>query len=545
METTLTEVSPVERTLEIEAAAAEVEPRLDRALRAQRKNIDLKGSRKGKAPLSLVKKMYGQALGYQVAEQFVQEAFEQEVVEPGAVDVLGRPQMTELDYEAGQALRAVIRFAVRPEVELKDLSPEDLPRLKHAVTDEEVEEELERLRRRHADLMPTDEPAAETSYVTFDLQEIDPETDTPIVGRKDEEQALFLDSPQIEDNPMLQELRDALLGTQPGDTVRFTFSHDAAHGEHAAGHVHAHRFEAVVHEVKRRELPEVDAAFIEEATDGEFADVEVFRQEIRHGLEEAWDERAREMMQGQLVGRMLELHPMPIPQPLADTFLDSFVEDVKRRNDGELPADFDETHFRIRNRPEAEQQAHWMLLRDQVVTDENLEATDADRQAFFEEQAAQDPQMTAAQLEQFYRSMPQIMSQIEQQVLSRKVFDVLEERFTIVEKDREAFQQDMEAEQQVQQAQAQQEAPAEESAADESVILTPGGRPASTRTVESEAEAQTVETEDVPAEEEPADGYEAMTKDELNEIAREADLAGRSSMTRDELIEALRAHPDV
>ena len=447
MQTDLKELSPVERALEIHAPAEAVNPEMKRALRAQRSQVNMKGFRKGKAPLSLLKKMYGEALKVQVAEAFVQEAFEKEIMGSDEIDVLGQPQMTELDYEIDGDLRAVVTFSVRPKVEIKDLSGEELSKLKHEATDEDVDESVERLRLREADLRPTDKGATKESFVRFDLQEVDAESGTPIIGQKDEDQSFFLDSPQIEQNPMLQELRSALLGAKAGDTVRFTFAHEKAHGEHPAGEAHAHHFEAAVHDVKARELPELDDAFIEDVTEGEVETVEAFRAEARERIQRAWDERAQEILQGQIVERMLELHPLPIPPQVEEMFLDSFVEDVKQRNEGELPEGFDETHFRNQNRQEAHQQAHWMLVRDQVIEDEALEVTDEDTQAFFEKQAAREGgQISAEQLRQFYQSMPQLMGQVEQQVISQKVFDTLAERFRVVEKDRETFEREAEEE---------------------------------------------------------------------------------------------------
>lgn len=545
MQTTLKEVSPVARELEIRATADELEPELNKVLRAQRSQVDMKGFRKGKVPLSLVKKMYGEALSLQVAEKFVQDAFEEEVDGNDEIDVLGQPQMTDLDYQPDGDLRAVIAFGVRPEVELKDLSGEEVARLKHEVTDEEVEKEIERLRRREADLRPTEEGATEESFVVFDMQELDGESGAPIVGKKDEDQSFFLDSPQVQQNPMLSELRDELLGAKPGDTVRFTFEHDQAHGGHAGGEAHAHHFQADVKEVKARELPEVDDAFIEEATDGAVETVDAFRSEVRRRLQQSWDERSRELLQGQITRRMLELHPVPVPDQVVEMYLDSFVEDVKQRNDGDLPQGFDETHFRGQNRREAEQQAHWMLVRDQVIEENAIEATDDDLQAFFEEQAEGEPQLSAGQLRQFYQSMPDMMGQIEQQVLSRKVYAVLAERFTVTEKDREAFDRDVEQQRAAQQPPAEAGAGASEepSGADEpsgSGLVTPSGAPARTATAEPDTETEDAEeAEPAASGEEPE--YEAWTKDDLYEKAQEIDLSGRSSMTKAELIEALRA----
>ena len=448
MKTTFHDVSTTERELEVEASAEELEDDLNQALRAQRKQADMKGFRKGKVPLSLVKKMYGQQLGLQVAQRFVQEAFEQEVENnDDGPDVLGRPEITELDYEPDSDLRAVVRFGVRPEIELKDLSEEELPRLTYEVTDEDVEREVASLRKSEATLLPTDDPAGETDYVVFDLQELDAESGTPIVGKKEEEQEIFLDSAQIEDNPMLQELRDALVGASAGDTVQFTFAHAQAHEGHEGGAAHAHRFEVLLKDVKKRELPELDDAFVQDATDGEFESVEDFRSGIRERLEEAWNQRADEALQRELVQRMRELHPVPVPPSVVEAFLDSFTEDIKRRNDGELPEDFDENVFRKQSRSEAQEQAHWMLLRDRVVEESELETSGDDLDAFFEKQAKQMPELEAEQLRGFYESQPQAMDQVRQQVLSQKVFETLEERFQIVEKDRETFEEEMRARQ--------------------------------------------------------------------------------------------------
>ena len=71
MDTTLSKSSPVEYELDIHIAAEDLAPRLKEALKAQRKNMDVQGFRKGKAPLGLVKKMHGEAIGYKVAEQCV------------------------------------------------------------------------------------------------------------------------------------------------------------------------------------------------------------------------------------------------------------------------------------------------------------------------------------------------------------------------------------------------------------------------------------------------------------------------------------------
>lgn len=450
METSINKATEVEYELEIKASAEDLEPKLQSALRAQRSQMDVKGFRKGKVPMELVKKMHGQAIGYKVAEQYVQEIFERELSERDDIDVLGQPTLTQLDYEIDGDLEAVIRFGIRPEVELKDLSDEQITVLKHDVGDDDVEEEIERLLVREADLVPIDEDeeADEEDFVNLDMQRMDPSTDTPIIGDKDEDISFFLD-----DRRLREELRDAIIGKKAGDTFRVTLpGAEEGQGEGDSG---PRMYQVTLKDVKRRELPPFDEELVRSVTDGQYEDPQTFRDEIEHRLQHAWENRSRELMQNEVVERMLELHPVPVPQPVVEMYLDSFVNQVKEQNDGELPDGFDHQLFRQQNAADAEKQGRWMLIRDKVIEEANLEATDEDLTAFFEEQAHGEQQVTAQQIEQFYRSMPRMMERVRQQVLSRKVYDHLLESFDTQELEREAFEEEMES----RQPQAQQPAP--------------------------------------------------------------------------------------
>jgi trigger factor len=454
MDTTITKASPVEYELELHATAEEMEPKLKEALKEQRKHMDVQGFRKGKVPLGMVKKMHGEAIGYKVAEEFVQEAFESEVDESEDIEPLGQPTITELDYEIDEDLRAVVRFGVRPEVDLQDVSTEQISMLEHEVSEEDVEEEIERLRTQEADLLPMeDEPAGEEDFVNIDLQRIDPQTDTPIIGDKDEDLSFFLD-----DERLKTELREALVGKKAGDTFRVELPqdpHDHDHGPGGPDHDHGdgedRLYEVTVNDVKARDLPPFDEAFVRRISEQEFEDPEAFRAEVRRRLQEQWDEQAREMVQGEIIDKMLELHPVPVPESVIETYLDSFVNQVEQEHDGELPDDFDEEHFRNRNRRDAEKQGRWMLIRDKIIEEEDLEVSDEEMQEFFAEQAEGDDEVSAQQIEQFYRQMPRMMDRVKQQILSDKVYDLLIERFDVQHKSREEFEEEMHREQQARQ----------------------------------------------------------------------------------------------
>jgi trigger factor len=436
MKTTINQISPVEYELEITAEASDLDPEIKDAIRQQRAQTQLKGFRPGKVPLNLVKKMHGKALAYGVAEQKVQEVYRKEILTPDEYDVIGQPKLTELDYELDSDLHAVIRFGVRPEVELKDLSGEQLTRLEREISDEDIDEQVERIRLDHADLVPVEDEAIEEDFqVIVDLQRVDESSNSPIIGEKEEDVTFYMD-----DERLNTELREGLLGKKSGDS----FFVDLPHGDGA--HVHTHRYKVTIKDTKRREMPELDDAFVGEVSKDQLVSVDELREDLRKNLEGAWKQRSQELLDGHIVERMLELHDIAVPQSAVELFLDSFVEDVKRRNDGKLPENFDAAAFREANRGEAERQAKWMLIRDTFIEREGLDVSDADLDEYFETAAAQNEQLSPAILRQYYESM-KMLEQVEQQILSRKAFAALADKFEIIGTDVDAFEEEMKARQ--------------------------------------------------------------------------------------------------
>src|SRR5690606_3535667 len=396
-----------------------------------RGQTEMRGFRPGKVPLGLVKRMHGRAIAYGIAEQKVQELYEKEVLQKNEFEVLGQPTVTDLDYEMDGDLHAVIRFGVRPEVELQDLSGQKLSRLKKDVTEEDVDEQIERIRLGNAKLVPLGEgdKIDDTAHVVIDLQRIDEASNSPIIGEKEEGVEFFMDDERLHD-----ELREGLLGKKVGDAFRM----DLPHGDHT------HRYEVLIKEAKRRELPELDDAFAKEVTKERFETLEELRQDVRNSLEQAWERRSRELLEGQIVERLLELHPIPVPDSAIDVYLDSFVQDVRQRNDGSLPQGFDVQAFREANRGEAERQARWMLIRDAVIEKEGLEVTEEELDAYFEEAGADNDQISPDLLRRYYEQM-NMLDRVKQQLLSRKVFDHLIERFEIEDKDLEDYDEEARA----------------------------------------------------------------------------------------------------
>jgi trigger factor len=393
----------------------------------------MKGFRPGKVPLSLVKRLYGEALAFGVAERSIQETFESEVVKPSEHDVIGAPKVVDMQYEMDGELHAVVRFGIRPTFTVTGISGEKFSKLVHDVTDDEIDGEIKRLREREGELVSIDDPAGEEDFVVVDLQRLDEASRTPLIGQKREEVMFYL-----ADKRLSPEFKSAIVGLSAGASV--TTDHDP----HSEDSDEIRPYSVSVREVKRLSLPELNDEFAARISQGKTETVDALRNDIRSSIERHWEQQSDELLKGKLIERLLALNPVDVPESLVDMFLDSFVEDLKRNHGDEIPKDFDEQAFRDGRRQEAERQSRWMLVKEQIVEDLGLEVTDEDRESHFELSAG-DGGVDAGLLRKYYESVSGMMNRLDSRLLTDKVFETLLADVELEEKDSESYKAEFEA----------------------------------------------------------------------------------------------------
>ncbi len=454
MDASIKQTGPADYELVLTETADALRPKMDAALKTYRGRVQMRGFRQGKVPVQMVRKLYGRELAFEIAEKEVQYAFEEEVLDNPEYNVIGRPAITVLDYDGEGDLNATIRFGVRPDVEIQDLSSVTLTRLVHEVTDEEVDEEVEKLRERVATTEPAPEGEAigEDHLLSLDLQQLDEESQAPLLGKKEEGVQVRMGDENLKD-----ELREALMGKKQGDVFTVTLPH----GDD--DQAHAHRYQVTINTVETQQLPPADDELAKKVSEGKVDTLDALRADIRADMERAWTQRQRDYTESQIIEKLTDLHPVPVAQSALDLYLDSFVQRLKDRQaeqGRELPDSFDEAGFRRAMEGEAERQARWMIIRDHLVETEGVEVTDADIDAHFAEQAGDglDPSL----LRRYYQQVEGLMEQLKQKITSERLFDKLAERFQFEDKDIEAVEAEMRARRDAEEASAAAEAaPAE------------------------------------------------------------------------------------
>jgi trigger factor len=376
LQVTINPISQTEQEAYIMLSSDELKPHFDTAYKKFQPTAQVKGFRKGKVPMEMVRRLYGQAIEQDtlddIANDFYRRAMEEKNIEP-----IGRPSLVDMDFQPGRSLSFKIKYEIKPPIELKHYTGINVEKLVHTVTDAEVDAEIDHLRRANATTTEVSAATDEEHVVTGNVQELD-EHGTPLIGRK-QSQARFL----LSDTTLTKEIRDALHNASVGGTYRSTFT--SQHETHA----HAVNVAISVTKVEKVHLPPVDEALVKKLTGDKMASVEEFRRNLRADLEKYWTEQSERKLTDDLIDEVVRRHDFPIPDTLVNAFLQTFIEDIKSRSrDRQLPRDFDEKKFREENRAYAVWQAKWMLLKEQIAEAENISVTDDDIMKLAETEAA-------------------------------------------------------------------------------------------------------------------------------------------------------------
>ena len=439
METTVTPINDVDFTLDILVPSEEVEPRLMVILKQQRKGMNLKGFRPGKVPMSYVRKVVGPQVAVRVTEEIIGEAFRDAISENDQYDVLGQPRLSELDYDftKGGDLKAEVKFAVRPQFDLVDVSGMEVSKFVRDFTDEDIDADIERRQESSASLEPVAEgtAAGEKDVVTIDIQPINEEGE--ITGAKQSDAQIILADPNLR-----PELKEALVGSFVGNSKQVDFPHQHEHDEE---HVHedlVDHYRIEVKTISHRILPEVDAEFIKAQTNDESEELEDLKAMIREQQEASWEQRSRQALEGKMVEQLVEAHNFVVPETLVDATLDAMLSEIAQRTDDKLPDGFDVELYRTEQREKAERQVRWLLVKQKFVDDEGLEITNEDFEAEFEKMASDDVSVDV--VKQYFTEQEGLIEQMGDNLLNQRIFALLEQRFEIVEKTRDDLERERE-----------------------------------------------------------------------------------------------------
>ncbi|MEA2117614.1 trigger factor [Halovibrio sp. HP20-50] len=444
MQVSVETTSPIERRITIQVPAAEIDEAVNARLKDTAKNVRLNGFRQGHVPMAVVRQRYGQDARNEVVSEVMRERYVRAITDE-ALNPAGFPQIEPSVNEAGKDLEFVAVMEIYPQIELASIEGTDIERPVVAVSDADVEEMIETLRKQNADWEEVDAAAADGDQVTIDFQGyID---DEPFEGGSAEGHSLVIGS-----NSFIPGFEEQLIGAKAGDekNLQVTFPDDYQ-AEHLAGKEAT--FKVTVHKVSRQTLPEVDTAFIERfgVEDG---DQEKFRAEIKKNMTREASQAIDNRVKQQVLDALKEVNEIPVPSALVQQETDGMKRQAAQQFG--LGEDFDVSQLPNELFEEqAKGRVQVGLLLAEVIKANELDADDDAIRAKVAELAEQyqDPEEVVS----YYMGNDELKTQVKSAILEEKAVAKLLEQTNI--KDVEmSYQQALAAAQQ----QAEQDEGAEE-----------------------------------------------------------------------------------
>lgn len=376
--------------LEISIDAESFQNAIKDAYRKNRSKINVPGFRKGKAPLSIIEKFYGEEVFYEDALNLLySDALDSAVNEAGLRIIEDKIDFDLVSISKAEGVDFKSTITTYPEVEMGEYKGLKAEKVIPQVTDAEIDEEINRMADRNARVVAVEDRAAQSGDITT----IDFEgfvDGVPFDGGKAEGYALTLGS-----NQFIPGFEDQIVGHNVDDefdvNVEFPKDYQA---ENLAGKPAV--FKVKLHEIKTRELPEIDDEFAKDVS--EFDSLEALKADLKAKTLERKTKTADEEVENALIDQLIENMSAEIPEAMFERRVDESIRDFdyRLRSQGmdletylKYLGNTDINEFRKNFRPQAERSVKVRMALEKIADLESIKATDEDIAAEYQKLAEQ------------------------------------------------------------------------------------------------------------------------------------------------------------
>lgn len=414
MQVSLETTSGLERRLTIGVPAEQVDNEVENRLKQAARNVTLKGFRKGKVPLSEVKKRFGAGIRQEVVGDVISRSF-YAAVQKENLKPAGQPAIQPKQLAAGKDLEYVAVFEVYPSVQLSDVSAYEITRQKAEVTEADVDNMIEVLRKHQATWTVADRAAADGDQV--DINFLGTKDGVEFAGGKSDNHKLVLGS-----KSMIPGFEEGIVGMKAGEqkVINVTFPADY-HSEELKGA--AVQFSITVNSVSAAELPELNKEFFQKYGIEKGGEKQ-FRKEVKANMERELNNALKAKVKTQVMDALVGSHTTDIPKALVANEIGVLRNQMLQRFGGQKQ-NFDvksllpDTMFQ----DEAQRRVTLGLIVGEIVKSVKLKPDAKRVKAMIEEIAStyQDP----AEVIEYYNSNKELLAGVESAVLEDQVVEYI------------------------------------------------------------------------------------------------------------------------
>ncbi len=415
MKVEVKELEGLKRELTVEIPVDTVEGEISKKLTELRQKVKIDGFRQGKVPMERIKTMYGDSVRADVVEELIRSTYP-EAVREKTLRVASHPTVTGADFGDDGHFEYTAEVEVFPEIEKVACEGLEVKLREVEVEDKDVDEFVEHLRKRFADMRPVDREVRDNDVVLVDMKKT---FDPGMVLKEDTfpDQEIDLDSKMT-----IKEFHDALPGMKADEEteIEIKYPDDYSDKNFAGAHI---KYHCRVREVRERILPEFNDDFAKQTGDAETA-LEL-RLKIRDDLKmRIKDEQEREK-RGQIIQQMCKQNDIPVPDGLIEDYLKNVAEDFKKRYN-----EVDEAKIKENYRDIGLRTIRWNMIYNHLSGQESIEVLPSDTEDRIK-RFADNYQMTLDQAKQALAQSGTV-ADIRDSILEEKVLDFLADKATVV-----------------------------------------------------------------------------------------------------------------
>ena len=401
MEVTKNQLEGNKVELKVEIEAERVNEALEQAYKKVVKDIDISGFRKGKVPRKVLEARYGKEVLHKDAlDILIPEGYRKALDETG-IEPIDQPDIEDFHIEEDEPASFTAIVEVKPEVELGEYTDLDVEKESAEVTEEEIEEEIERDRNQHSQLVASDKEVVEDGdFVIIDFE--GKKDGEPFPGGSAEEYSL-----EIGSNTFIPGFEEQLIGAQVGDELELniTFPEDY-NAEDLAGEDVI--FDVEIKEIKEKQLPELDDEFAKEVSD--YETFEEYKESIKERLQKSKEDRTQREYENKLIEKASQNAEVDVPEKMVEdelnTMFQNFTQSVSQQ--GMEVQDYldymgtDEEGWKEQNKEAAENRTRSNLVLEAIAEKEGIEISEEEIEEQIQEIAEsndQDPEQIKAFLQ--------------------------------------------------------------------------------------------------------------------------------------------------
>ena len=417
MKAVVEEINPVKKKINIEIEPDSVAKEMDKAIKDVAKKAKIPGFRPGKAPKNVVEKHYGEEVRSEVMNRLISDSYLMALQEH-KLSPVDMPKIENITTLAkGSSLSFTATVEVRPSITLGTYDGIEVKEQDLSVTDDELNQTLDRLREMYAQLEVVEgQTLAQDHTAIIDFEGFhDGKT---IEGAKAVDHMLAIGSGNL-----IPGFEEQIIGMKKGETreIQVTFPADYTNKEIAGKDA---RFTVTLKEIKKKVLPELNDEFAKDT--GGNKSVEELKARVREDLEARKRDEQGSAQREELMSRLVDAHAFEVPEGMVEHELQTMARQQATRfaRQGMDIKSFDVKKFMEKNRDLAVKRVKGILLLEEIAVKEKVSVTDQELSASIAAMAKSAGQ-TADAVRKYYESQDGGLDNLRASLVQEKTLGLL------------------------------------------------------------------------------------------------------------------------